>query len=521
MARKRKLEASPTADRAEMRRLLEAAKADHWDDGPRLALADWLEENGGEADKARAEVIRLQIEADGGGVPWRLAVERIRDRHVHEWIGGGHAQLFRQRLPWCRRGLLVAGPAARAWAAPGVPDEPWQWIEEVDPSSAKVRELEPMLSSPRMATVARLRLSGAFSGTQGLRLVCDRVGPGLRSLMLSCSPVSYSFLSRALPTGLSELSLWTWHREDTSRPAWEDILRCDGVVGLESLEFPMSAPDEAAAGLLAGLTRLRRFRVGGSYIGVRFPPAVVSAVTTLPLRRLTLASPSLSLEDAARLQGTVCGDAVEELRLEWLYVAGEARPFRLPRLRRLALDNCELDGPRMAALAEGGTFTGLSDLDVRQNPLGPAGLAALTASLPTGPRRLDLSKCGLGVEGARRLAAWPGLAGVRILLLAENRVTDAGVRALAESPHLGGLEAVALEEYLGLTASGVEALLRGAGRLAWLSLGRFGVGEHLAEALEAARPANLRELRVGGRAASDTALLARLRAALPGCVIGV
>ena len=58
MAKQHKLE-STGADRSELRRLLEAAKQDHWDDGPRLAIADWLEENGGESDKARAEVIRL------------------------------------------------------------------------------------------------------------------------------------------------------------------------------------------------------------------------------------------------------------------------------------------------------------------------------------------------------------------------------------------------------------------------------------------------------------------------------
>ena len=67
MARKRKLEASPSADRGELRRLLEAAKADYHDDGPRLGLADWLEEHGGEDDRARAEVIRLQLDTANGG----------------------------------------------------------------------------------------------------------------------------------------------------------------------------------------------------------------------------------------------------------------------------------------------------------------------------------------------------------------------------------------------------------------------------------------------------------------------
>src|SRR5262245_39832565 len=107
MAKKRKQEADPTADRSELRRLLEAAKADHYDDGPRLALADWLEEHGGEADRARAEVIRLQLDTDGGGPDWSLSVERLREKYVREWVGAGWER-FSRKWPGCARGLLVA-----------------------------------------------------------------------------------------------------------------------------------------------------------------------------------------------------------------------------------------------------------------------------------------------------------------------------------------------------------------------------------------------------------------------------
>src|SRR5262249_52778498 len=82
-ARKRKLEPAPGADRRDRHRLLDAAKADHWDDGPRLALADWLEEHGGEAERARAEVIRLQLDTAGGGPDWSASVRRLREK----WVG--------------------------------------------------------------------------------------------------------------------------------------------------------------------------------------------------------------------------------------------------------------------------------------------------------------------------------------------------------------------------------------------------------------------------------------------------
>jgi len=41
--------------------LLRACKDRPEDDATRLVLADWLEDKGGEADRARAELIRLQL----------------------------------------------------------------------------------------------------------------------------------------------------------------------------------------------------------------------------------------------------------------------------------------------------------------------------------------------------------------------------------------------------------------------------------------------------------------------------
>src|SRR5215510_143298 len=108
MAKKRKLEASPSANRGEMLGLLAAAKADPYADGPRLALADWLEEHGGEGD--RAEVVRLQLDAEAGGPPWGRSVERLRQRHVQEWLGA-HRGLFRGARPRTRRGSGSRRPA--------------------------------------------------------------------------------------------------------------------------------------------------------------------------------------------------------------------------------------------------------------------------------------------------------------------------------------------------------------------------------------------------------------------------
>jgi uncharacterized protein (TIGR02996 family) len=99
--------------------LLEEARLAPDDDGPRLVLADWLEDHG---DAARAEFLRLQCHSP------RLAAaqERCRallDRHGGAWLG----PLWRwppRRLAW-HRGLLTLRPPALGDHAAVTPLLPW------------------------------------------------------------------------------------------------------------------------------------------------------------------------------------------------------------------------------------------------------------------------------------------------------------------------------------------------------------------------------------------------------------
>jgi uncharacterized protein (TIGR02996 family) len=90
------------------RALLRAAKESPEDDGPRLALADWLEEQG---DTARAEFLRLQLRLAPAS-PWALDPEaraRARER-VQELLarfgGGWLGPLWPVGGSW-HRGLLA------------------------------------------------------------------------------------------------------------------------------------------------------------------------------------------------------------------------------------------------------------------------------------------------------------------------------------------------------------------------------------------------------------------------------
>src|SRR5262245_34522748 len=80
------------------------------DDAPRLVYADWYEENGDEADRQHAELIRLQVERARGRSPLdRIEDEEEADDHreykaslVREGqLIGPQTELWKERLRPC------------------------------------------------------------------------------------------------------------------------------------------------------------------------------------------------------------------------------------------------------------------------------------------------------------------------------------------------------------------------------------------------------------------------------------
>jgi hypothetical protein len=205
------------------------------------------------------------------------------------------------------------------------------------------------------------------------------------------------------------------------------------------------------------------------------------------------------------------GDTIQELRLQ-----GQ-RPgpthevpasLALPRLRRLSLRDCRAHWPALASLDTGR----LDELQLWGQDLS----AVRWDALGDGPRSLQLVNCSLGDAAATRLAAWPGLARVRALGLPTNNLTNAGVRAIAESPHTGSLEAINL--YGNKQINDVAPLIRSpiGGRLRWLYLPP---NAPVAPLMEGRLLPVLRQLLLG-QPSWRVRDLARLRAALPGCTVG-
>jgi hypothetical protein len=131
-----------------------------------------------------------------------------------------------------------------------------------------------------------------------------------------------------------------------------------------------------------------------------------------------------------------------------------ARTDRLVQVETLALIDASI-GPEGARALLQANLHALTTLDLSGNPLTVESLEPLLRALK--PRALALARCGLGAEGARRLAAVDCSARLWSLDLSGNDIGDAGVAAMSASGWFGQL----LELYIasnGITARGLRAL---------------------------------------------------------------
>src|SRR5687767_753912 len=101
---------TPARPRGEVLALLADIKQEPDDDGLRLILADWLEDHGGPLDRARAELIRCQVEHarlpahDPRRFPLGGRARQLERQHLRDWLG----PLERWAVdPVHRRGLLT------------------------------------------------------------------------------------------------------------------------------------------------------------------------------------------------------------------------------------------------------------------------------------------------------------------------------------------------------------------------------------------------------------------------------
>jgi uncharacterized protein (TIGR02996 family) len=151
-------------------------------------------------------------------------------------------------------------------------------------------------------------------------------------------------------------------------------------------------------------------------------------------------------------------DSLPQLRELWAYDCGiGARGARAlansalaSKLQSLYLPSNKLGSKGLTALVCG-DWGELAWLELSDNCIKATGVKALVASKTMKLHRLGLETNAIGDDGAKHVASWPVLEGMGELTLGSNGISDAGARALIESPHRGELNEIWLDDNPAIT----------------------------------------------------------------------
>ena len=387
-----------------------AIEADPDDDTPRLVYADWLDEHArGEADRARAEFVRVQCElarvAESGEVPRELAA------HERRLVAEQRSQCLTQLQPLgiqdvrfqrgfidkvqCTgtrflnlpRGLFRYAPALRGMI---LRDLPRQHRED----------LRKLVSSPWFACLTALDLADNALGTAAATVLAS----ASRLAQLTTLQLSRNQLAGA---GLQEL---------LSSPHL-GILTTLGLSGNQ-----LGAADARALARTPRLASLATLNLDQNSLGDDGLHALSASRHFAALRSLSLAHNGITL-------------------------AGVRALARAPDLTRLTALNLADNVPAEAGaamLASSSNFSQLATLNLAHCQVGDEGVRTLAASMYL-PHLVTLDLSGNGIRGgAQWLAQQQSLGALRTLNLSDNAIDDDGAGAIAASPALARLTALDL-----------------------------------------------------------------------------
>jgi uncharacterized protein (TIGR02996 family) len=477
--------------------LLRTIRDDPDDDTARLVYADLVEEEG---NPARGEFVRVQVALarTPEGDPARAALEdREHDllaEHEEHWLGADPAANGLAEWEW-ERGFvrevaatptfllnegadLLAAHPVRRWRVMGSQGDlgddlrlagrrPWfRRLEAVDLAGwfESVGELERFLTRSEFDRLRELDLTGVF-GLDDLPGVLERAPFRERLAVLRCgggydNPLDAADLARALaPARLTELALPGCML--TSQDV-RGLLAADCCRDLTSLDVRDNQlePDGGAA-FRHARCRLRELDLSGTPLGAIGLEDVLRQESLSELRALEL---------------NRCGSAMANIR------ALAASRF-WTQAEELRLHNSTIPDHWLDPMFESAGPPGLRVLDVSLNNVSDTGVRRLCDAPWAGSLTwLGLSANNLTDEALRLIAGSGRFARLRTLHLdgytilhdpaePHQQITDAGVRALAESTTLACLRTLVLNQ-TDVTAAGVEQLLSAPGfALTGLGLG--------------------------------------------------
>ena len=408
------------------------------EDTPRLMYADWLDEQGGESNTARAEYIRLEIALARDFPERRWSAQRAAAQKAPAALFAKYASAWYPEL-FGRKNIL-RGTEGYPQMRRGFPHQIYADAGPLLGVMERVLRLAPITS-----------VEFRSADTDIVYRVCAAPWTGrLRKISFSAydqPPTSWNALADAEHFG--ELEELVPYGGGFSPDTAERIAKANRFPKLKRFVLAPASTADTIAKLFAGpaftgLCELSLSSRNPNFYGADGLDALAAAPALARLRKL-YAAVHPNMEIVPRLARGAFWHTLEDVNLLRCGLGndGLAQFARLagPNFRKLELNSNDIGAPGIRALVESQCFGSLSELVLWDNPIGDGGAKALAESPRAASlRALDLFKCGIGAEGIKALAESSHLSGLRALALGSNAVGAKEAKLLAASPHLAALE---------------------------------------------------------------------------------
>ncbi|MFO0929279.1 MAG: TIGR02996 domain-containing protein [Gemmataceae bacterium] len=314
------------APRPELVALLADARRDPFDDGLRLILADWLDDHGTPAERARAEFIRCQVEycrrpgSDPRHPESVRRAYRLQEQNDADWLGS----LRNWCIAWTHhRGLLsltVRCPnlTTRSFAALAA-TEAWAWVEELVLHDTDPNTLGRLRDSPLAATISALGFTPLEQAGRGPLQVLART-PWLGNLVrldLSNQSVTPPGLALLLQSPqLRQLRVLNLAANGLQPEAADPLMLCQ--VRLRELTLWGNRLGDEGVGRLAVsdvLRELRKLDLRGNEVGDGGAVALARSQRLASLQELNLADNRIGPLGALALARSAWADQLTSLTL--------------------------------------------------------------------------------------------------------------------------------------------------------------------------------------------------------------
>ncbi|MBA4190559.1 MAG: hypothetical protein C0467_21440 [Planctomycetaceae bacterium] len=356
--------------RPELLALLAAVKADPGDDTVKLVLADWLQEQDDEADRARGEFVREAAKYDRLGIyhPDRSASARRREALWEKYHGVWLGPLLKAGFEidnWSDHqihvsasisGIKVVGKKALATTT----SEAYAWVDSLSLDEINSAQLTKFANSPFLDSLTDFILLGErVSEDSVAAVVTSPRAAGLQHLLLQKMTVPVEAIANSPSMArLRSLDLQQTRLTDAGFKALCDSPHLNSLWRLEAIQNRLTIHAARAFAEAKGLAALTRLNLGRNRIGPKGTEILVSGPNAGRLSELILWS------------NGVTDQGVEAI----------CKQKHLCNLTHLSLNGNLLTNRSAVAIAAAKNLRGLWYLDLESNGISSVGAFALANS---------------------------------------------------------------------------------------------------------------------------------------------